>query len=645
MVCGAVLAAALVLGVAVAGARGRDPELEAREAEGRGYMARLQRDLVARKTRSALVEWAYATNITNETEAAAVRMRVEIGKESKAAWQATRQYPWRSYQDGELRRMFRLLADLGPAALPDDKHRDLVQAIANMESTYSTAKICDYVNRTKCDLSLEPEITDIMSLSGNPEELKYVWSEWHRAAGAPSKQNFMRYVELSNEGSKLSGHNNTAEYWLYQYETDGFERDLAALWRGVVPLYRQLHAYVRRRLRERYGEAVVSQRGPIPAHLLGNMWAQTWSNVESFTRPYPDKPDLNVTEAMIAKNYTVLKMFQMADEFFKSLNLTEMPESFWKNSIIEKPNDGREMVCHASAWDFGDGEDFRIKMCSKVQAETFEVVHHEMGHIEYYLQYKHQPSVFREGANPGFHEAVGDTIALSVNTPKHLRKIDLLQGTAEDEQTEINQLYRMGIDKIAFLPFGYLLDLYRYSIFRGETSPADYNCAYWTLREQLQGVEPPVERTERDFDAAAKYHVSADVEYARYYVSFIVQFQFHRALCELAGEYSPGDDSRKLMDCDIYRSVAAGNALGKMLRMGSSRPWPDALEALTGTRALSADGLLEYFAPLHAWLRQENERTGEYVGWEPSKVRYCTDEQKEEMDMKMKAKTKESKQS
>ncbi|XP_063823935.1 angiotensin-converting enzyme-like isoform X1 [Ostrinia nubilalis] len=575
---GAALVAAIVA-VFVVATQGRDPELEALEHEGRDYIQMLDQAAGVRKNRASLAEWEYTANITKENEDKWIQIRLDISKQDKLAWEETKMYKWQGFQDNTLKRMFKKYSELGVAALPDDKYQQLMRSVSGMEANYATSKICSFKNSTKCDLALEPDITEIFAKSLDPEELKHTWVEWHKAAGAKARANFTQYVQLYNEAAKLNDFKDVADWWQADYEVPDFEEQLAKLWEDVKPLYQQLHAYVRKRLRDMHGDHVVSAKGPIPAHLLGNMWAQTWNNIEHFTRPYPDKKEVDITQAMKDQKYTPLKMFQMSDKFFRSLNLTAMPEKFWKNSIIEKPTD-RDIVCHASAWDFYDGEDFRIKQCTTVDYEYFQTTHHEMGHIQYFLQYKDQPAIFRDGANPGFHEAVGDTIALSVSSPKHLRSVGLINGDAEDEQTEINQLYKMGIDKIVFLPFAYTLDLFRYGVFRGTTPPEDYNCHYWRLREELQGVEPPVNRTEEDFDAAAKYHVSANVEYARYYVSFIIQFQFHRALCSIAGEYAPEDLTRKLVDCDIYESIAAGNALGNMLKMGSSKPWPDAMEAL-----------------------------------------------------------------
>ncbi|XP_045527221.1 angiotensin-converting enzyme-like isoform X2 [Pieris brassicae] len=617
-----------IASVFVVAAQGRAQERAAEEASGREYMRSLDEIMGKAKNRLSLASWAYDSNITQYNEDKLLQVSLEIAEEEKEYWKETMTYAWHEFYDDDLKRMFKKYSVLGTSALPEDLNQRLIQAISSMKSTYAKATICDFKDQSKCDLTIEPGVTDIFSSSENAEELKHAWLEWHKAAGAASKSNFTEYVNMYNEAAKLNGFDNVAQWWLSEYETDDIEEQLANLWTQVKPLYQQIHAYVRRHLRLKYGNDVVSAKGPIPAHLLGNIWAQTWGGVEKFTKPFPNKPDVDVTDALVKQNYTPLKFFEMSEDFFKSLNLSGMPELFWERSIIEKPEDGRDLVCHASAWDFFDGEDFRIKQCTTITNAFFKTTHHEMGHIQYYLQYKDQPIIYRAGANPGFHEAVGDVISLSVSTPKHLKLVGLLEDGPDDNESNINQLYKMGLDKIVFLPFAYLLDLYRYGVFRGTTSPQEYNCHFWQLRESIQGIEPPAPRSESDFDPAAKYHVSADVEYMRYYISYIIQFQFHRSLCQLAGQYSPGDSSKLLFNCDIYKSPAAGNALKNMLKLGSSRPWPDAMEALTGQRNMDASGVMEYFQPLYDWLKAENERTGEHIGWEPSTVQYCGSEQR-----------------
>ncbi|KAK4882077.1 hypothetical protein RN001_005396 [Aquatica leii] len=593
---------------------GSDPAIEEEEARARAFLKILNEKTWTRNNKGTIAAWNYASNITDYNLKEQIRVSAEIAKEVKEDWKELTKFNYNTFIDYDLRRQFKKYSILGKAALPDDKYVKLEKIVSDMESAYATAKICSYHNKTDCSLSLEPEITKILTSSRDPEELKHVWVEWRKKTKTV-KPLFIDYVKYSNEAARLNNFTSNTEYWLYDYESPTFVDEIEKLWRQLKPLYLQLHAYVRHKLRQRYGE-VVSEKGPIPAHLLGNMWAQTWGHVADFTLPYPKVKGPNYSNLLAKQEYTPIKMFQEAERFFVSLNLTEMPPLFWKNSILEKPKDGRDLVCHASAWDFYDQKDFRIKQCTDVTFEDFITAHHEMGHIQYYLQYKSQPVAYREGANDGFHEAVGDVMALSVATSKHLKKIGLIDSEpANKDQNDINELYQMGLDKIAFLPFAYLMDLWRWQVFDGKITPEEYNCKWWDYRYNIQGIEPPVDRSELDFDPASKYHIVADVPYLRYFISYVIQFQFHRAACEIAGEYDPNDLTKPLHKCDIYQNTKAGNAIGKMLQMGSSRPWREAMEALTGQQNMDASGLLEYFRPLYKWLETENQKNNVYIGW------------------------------
>ncbi|KAI5723064.1 hypothetical protein M8J76_000774 [Diaphorina citri] len=522
-------------------------------------------DFLNRKTGHYLndgykAEWAYATNITDHNLEVKMNKSAEHAQFTKDQWKELIKYPWQTYSNQDLRRQYKMYSTLGSAALPYEKFQKL-------------EKIQD------------------------PEELRHYWTEFRKKSGKQVRKHFKQYVDLENEVAVKNNFTDAAEYWLDAYDTPDFRDQVAKLWDQIRPLYLQIHAYTRRRLNEKYGDKVVNRRGPIPAHLLGNMWAQTWGNIYDIVVPYPEKTPPDVSAEL---GYTVHKMFRTAEEFFTSINMSAMPSEFWERSMLEKPQ-GREVVCHASAWDFHDGKDFRIKMCTRVNEEDLFTIHHEMGHVEYFIQYKDQPMAFREGANPGFHEAVGDTISLSVQTAKHLHKIGLLSNVTKDPEFTINQLFKIGLEKIAFLPFGYLMDLWRWGVFKKDISHEEYNKHWWKLRHDYQGVEPPTHRSEDDFDPGAKYHIVASVPYIRYF----------------AGEFDPNDPSKQpLHECDIYRSTEAGNLLKNMLAMGSSKPWPDAMEAITGQREMDASALLQYFEPLYKWLEEENARTGEHIGWE-----------------------------
>jgi len=315
-------------------------------------------------------------------------------------------------------------------------------------------------------------------------------------------------------------------------------------------------------------------------------------------------------------------MFKKAEDFFESMGLDKMPQEFWEGSILEKPKDGRELVCHASAWDFYNGKDFRIKQCTRVNQDDFVTVNHEMGHVQYFLQYKHLPHLYRTGANPGFHEGVADILSLAVGTATYFQKLGLLGDDIdiEDEETNINILMDMALQRIAFLPFGYLIDKFRWDVYSNKTSIENMNCHWWKLRHELQGLSPPNPRSYKDFDAGAKYHVAADVGYVRYFTAFIYEFQFYRAICLATGNYVPGNPSKPLHRCNFYGSIEAGNKLREMLKLGASKPWKEAMRTMTGQPEMSTQALRDYFKPLEDWLIKENRKNKAKIGWGPMEM-------------------------
>ncbi|XP_071837203.1 angiotensin-converting enzyme-like [Apostichopus japonicus] len=556
---------------------------------------------------SAEASWTYNTNITDYNQQKSVEASLRVANFSKHFQLLAKEFDRTSFSVDTNRKLEALLY-IGDAALDDqEKLEELTNTRASLRTRYSTGKVCKE-DTGEC-YELEPGLTRIMSTSRDYDELLWAWQSWRDEVGPSAKDDYIRYVELKNEAAKANDQPDSGAYWRSWYETADFEEQMERLYDELGPLYLQLHAYVRRKLYEHYGPDKIDITGPIPAHILGNMWAQTWGNIIDLCIPYPDVPSIDITEALLEQDYTALRMFKASEEFFTSLGLIEMPEEFWNKSMIEKPTDGRSVVCHASAWDFSNGKDFRIKQCTDVTTDDFSTVHHEMGHIEYFLQYKDQPIVYRGGANPGFHEAVGDVLALSVTTPKHLYAVGLLPELLDDPKVDLNYLMITALEKIAFLPFGYLMDQWRWSVFRGDTPPEEYNTKWWELRLKYQGLVPPVERTEDDFDPAAKYHIPASTPYIRYFVSRILQFQFHEALCNASGHTGP------LHKCDIYESLEAGTKLANMLKLGTSKPWPDALEAIVGSRDMSALPLINYFKPLIDWLDEQNRANGDVLGW------------------------------
>jgi peptidyl-dipeptidase A len=444
-----------------------------------------------------------------------------------------------------------------------------------------------------------------MAESRDPAELAELWVGWHAVAPA-MRGDYSRLVELTNRGARELGFADLGAMWRSKYDLppDDFSRELDRLWGQVRPLYEALHCHVRARLSEAYGADLVPATGPIPGHLLGNMWAQSWANVFDLVAPADADPGFDLTERLRAKGLDEREMVRYGERFFTSLGFEPLPESFWERSLFSRPRD-RDVVCHPSAWTIDGEDDLRIKMCIGIDAEDFRTIHHELGHNFYQRAYKHQPHLFRDSANDGFHEAVGDTIALSV-TPAYLVQVGLLDAEP-DPSKDVGLLLREALDKVAFLPFGLLIDQWRWKVFSGEVPPERYNEAWWDLRLRYQGVVPPLPRSEADFDPGAKYHVPGNTPYARYFLADILQFQLHRALCQAAGVSGP------LHRCSIYGNREAGERLKAMLAMGLSRPWPDALEAIAGTRQMDATAILDYFAPLKAWLDEQNR--GRACGW------------------------------
>jgi peptidyl-dipeptidase A len=502
----------------------------------------------------------------------------------------------------------RLLLELATGfPAPDDPkaQKELAQILASLDGDYGKGKWCPDGDAKPClDIT---KIERLMATSRDPEELKRAWIGWH-AVGAPMRPRYARMVELGDQGARELGYADVGALWRSNYDMppDAFAKELDRLWTQLQPLYLSLHAYVRGQLVKKYGKDVVPPNGPIPAHLLGNPWAQEWNNVYDLMDSPKPPQSYDLTKILVDRKTDARGMVKYGENFFTSLGFDPLPKTFWDRSLFTKPAD-RDVVCHASAWDVDSKDDLRIKMCIQITEEDFRVIHHELGHNFYQRAYNTQPPLFQSSANDGFHEAVGDTIALSV-TPEYLKKIGLIDNVPP-ASGDTDYLLRQALEKVAFLPFGLVIDKWRWEVFAGQVKPDDYNKAWWELRKKYQGVAPPVARTEADFDPGAKYHVPGNVPYMRYFLARIYQFQFHRALCKEAGVTGP------LHRCSIYGNKAAGAKLNSMLAMGQSKPWPDALDTLTGDKKMDATALADYFAPLKTWLDEQNNKNGYPVGW------------------------------
>jgi peptidyl-dipeptidase A len=548
--------------------------------------------------------WVAETYITDDTEALNAYL-------NQVTIEATKKFAKESVNyskvdvPADIRRQLDLLKLSLTLATPSDAKQaeEVTKIAAKLDATYGKGKWCEDPSKPESCLDIN-KITEIMATSRDEKRLRQVWEGW-QTISPPMKKDYARFAELSNTGAKEMGFADTGAMWRSKYDmpADEFTKELDRLWAQVRPLYLKLHAYARIKLHEKYGD-VVPVNGPIPAHLLGNIWAQDWSNIYPLMAPANADAGYSLTDILKRRNMTPINMVKTGEHFYVSLGFAPLPPTFWERSMFVKPQD-REVVCHASAWDLDMAEDVRIKMCIHPTAEDFTTIHHELGHNFYQRAYDKQPVIFRDSANDGFHEAIGDTIALSV-TPEYLVKIGLLD-KAPDASRDLGLLMNKALDKIAFLPFGLLIDQWRWKVFSGEVPIDRYNQTWWDLRLKYQGIAPVTPRGEAFFDPGAKYHVPANTPYSRYFLADILQFQFHRALSKIAGCTLP------LNRCSIYESAEAGKRLNAMLSMGQSRAWQDALEALTGSRQMDATAILDYFAPLDKWL--DEQLKGKPVGW------------------------------
>lgn len=515
------------------------------------------------------------------------------------------------------------------------KLAQLTEIASDMEGSYGAGEYCKDVDGTSPCRQLG-DLEKVLATDRDYDHQLDAWQGW-QATAKPIRGEYTQFVTLVNEGARDMGYADAGEMWRSGYDMSPaeFAADTDRLWNQVKPLYEQLHCYARTRLQSRYeAKGAVGSSGMLPAHLLGNMWQQDWSNRWDVLAPYPDAGSLDITAALqkqyqsglndrlvnesetmpatreadvvhMAAEDEARRMTERAQDFYVSLGMPKLPPSYWQRSQFTKPRD-RNVVCHASAWDMDMSGDVRTKMCITPDEEDFTTIYHELGHVYYYMAYNKQPALFQAGANDGFHEAIGDTIVLAM-TPQYLSSINLVEAPAASNEALINAQMRMALSKVAFLPFGLMIDRWRWGVFDGSIKPAEYNAAWWRLKAQYQGVAPATPRGEEFFDAGAKYHVPANTPYTRYFLSHILQFQFYKALCDASGYKGP------LYECSFYGNKVAGQKFWSMLDKGASQPWPQTMKQLTGSERVDAKPLLEYFAPLQTWLTQQNE--GQTCGW------------------------------
>jgi len=597
----AALAAALVVSPAMA-EQGTAPSA----ADANAFLDKAEKAMFDQSLIQNRADWINATYINDDSDAlaawfGAIRTRMTVDYALEAAKFAEA----KGLSEETKRRLLMLRTALTlPASTTPGAADELNALSTKLQSEYG---------RGKGTLRGQPingsDIEAAMGTSRNPDELKEMWVSWHDNVGAPMRKDYSRLVSIANAGAKELGFADTGAMWRSRYDmpADDFATLTDRIWAEVKPLYDELHCYTRTKLNEKYGDAVQPDKGPIRADLLGNMWAQEWGNIYDIVAPQ-GVGDLgyDIGDLLTAKGYDPVKMVKAGEGFYSSLGFTPLPQTFWDRSQIVKPRD-RDVVCHASAWDLDNKDDIRIKMCTKVNSDDFVTIHHELGHNYYQRAYQNHPYLYLDGANDGFHEAIGDFVALSI-TPDYLVKIGLLDpAKVPGADKDMGLLLRQAMDKVAFLPFGLLIDKWRWGVFDGSIPESRYEQAWDGLRRQYQGIVPPVSRDETKFDAGAKFHIPGNTPYTRYFLARVLQFQFFEAACRQAGWKGP------LHRCSFYGNKAVGRKLDAMLEMGASKPWPDALQAFTGQRDMSGKAMLAYFAPLQKWLKDQNK--GKSCGW------------------------------
>jgi peptidyl-dipeptidase A len=575
-------------------------------AEAKQFVADLDKTMRKLTVDASEAQWANETDLTPAHEAATAKASEVLSVEATKLVKTARKFePVLDKLDPDTRRQLVLLKFQAQPS-PDDPQqaKQLAELAAKMDSEYGKG-VCETAGGKETCQDIE-HWSKLLQKERSPDKLLATWKTWHDAVGHKERDLFVKYVELANAGARGIGFKDVASLWKSGYDMPeaAFAASVDKLWGQVKPLYDQLHCYTRRKLNQTYGDKAVAKTGLIPSHLLGNMWAQSWDYLYPELEPYKGVAPIDVTPEL-AKHYDARKMVQMGEAFYTSLGMDPLPTTFWDRSQLTKP-EHKNVVCHASAWDVQYNNDLRIKMCINLNQEDLWTIHHELGHDYYFHAYYKLPILYQGGANDGFHEAIGDAIQLSM-TPGYLHEKGLLATVVKNDKATINQQMQVALSKIAFLPFGLLVDKWRWDVFSGEVKPEQYNQHWWDLKKQYQGVAPPIERAATDFDPGAKFHVAANVPYMRYFLAAVLQFQFHKALCAKAGYQGP------LYDCSIYGNKDAGAAYMKMLSLGASKPWQDALFELTGTREMDASPILEYFAPLQGWLTEQNK--GQQCGW------------------------------
>ncbi len=593
------LALALLL-LAAAGATPAPGPLETPAA----FIVRAEQELTLADAANQRAQWVNQTNLNEDTNWLAARASERFTAVQMNLARTAATYRSRDI-DPIIARKLALLAVAvrSPAPPSSDQAGQWADLRTRLVARYNQQRVVDGERM----LGSYGEVRHAMETTRDPEALLHLWHEWH-AVGHDLEDDYARYVALSRQGAQSLGFHDVGELWRSVYDMSPTEMaaDTERLWAEIRPLYAALHCHTRAALSKAYGAGVQAPAGPIRIELTRNPMGMYWVGAYDLLATGLPTPGYDLDHLLESHPSSGEALAHYADRFWTSTGLPAMPASFWTRSLFDKPSD-RTVACSGSAAIVGDPTDVRLKMCVGNNALDFSTVHHEVGHAVYALAYQEQPYLFRGAANDAFHEAVADLGALSI-TPAYLQAIGIITpAEALGADQDLGLLLRMALQRVTFLPFSLIVDRWRWQVYAGAVPPAQYDATWWSLVAQYQGLMPGETRPEGSFDIAALPHITSDISYIRYFYAYLIEFQLFKAACDAAGWTGP------LHRCSLYGNAAAGAHLRPMLAMGASRPGADALEAGTGARRVSAEGLLAYFAPLRAYLDAQNQER--QCGW------------------------------
>ncbi|KAM7313925.1 angiotensin-converting enzyme-like [Ixodes scapularis] len=321
------------------------------EALASQYLEDIADDITTLYSVSIYSSWDYLNNLTDHNQQKSGEVSVQTTKTWREFALTAKQFDYKSFKNVTLRRILRPMSDLGSAVLDDAELNQMENLSSTMSRVYSSSLVT--VGGMQ-NLSLTPNLTAIMAKVGNYTELQEAWTAWHDTVGRKERGLYIPFVQLLNKTATLNGYGSVKDKWLENYEMENISDVIDTVWEEVAPLYKKLHAFVRMKLKSIY-KGKLPTDGTIPAHLLGNMWAQSWDNL--YANLSSGSP-LDVSEELVKQKWTVHKMWKTAEDFFVSMGLPNMTDTFWNKSVMTKPTD-RDIMCHATAWDFFSHNDFR----------------------------------------------------------------------------------------------------------------------------------------------------------------------------------------------------------------------------------------------------------------------------------------------